>query len=149
MKRARPAGLGEIHFEVGDRVRLGGAVFVVRMETATQVLVHHEQSGSDEWVPKKSGRLTLHRGSASVPSAPRAHQPKSSAPSEPEANGNDTDVEEDDEQLDDDLLRRGEAIAKDIVANTKAFGRRKVEKQNLETEALEAKKPVGYIRPPG
>jgi len=49
------------------------------------------------------------------------------------------DVEEEDEQLEDDLLRRGEAIAKDIVANTKAFGRRKVEKQSLETENLEAK----------
>ena len=38
------------------------------------------------------------------------------------------DVEEEDEQLEDDLLRRGEEIAREIVANTKAFGRRKVEK---------------------
>ena len=59
------------------------------------------------------------------------------------------DVEAEDEQLEDDLLRRGEGIAKEIVANTKAFGRRKVEKLNVETKAPEAEKPVGYARPPG
>ena len=51
------------------------------------------------------------------------------------------DVEEEDEQLEDDLLRRGEEIAREIVANTKAFGRRKVEKSESPAE-----EPVGYVR---
>ena len=51
------------------------------------------------------------------------------------------EVEEEDEQLEDKLLRRGEELAGEIVANTKAFGRRKVEKSESPAE-----EPVGYVR---
>ena len=57
------------------------------------------------------------------------------------------EVEEEDEQLEDELLRRGEELAEKIVANTKAFGRRNVVKSEA-TEGPE-KKPVRYVQPPG
>ena len=55
------------------------------------------------------------------------------------------EVDEGDEQLEDDLLRRGEELAGEIVANTKTFGRRKVEKWSAESECLtrEGGPPVG------
>jgi len=58
------------------------------------------------------------------------------------------EVEEEDEQLEDELLKRGEELAGKIVANTKAFGRRKVEK-GLDTAESPDEEPVGYVRPPG
>ena len=54
---------------------------------------------------------------------------------------------EEDEQLEDELLKRGEELAGKIVANTKAFGRRKVEKR--EAAESSEKKPVRYVQPPG
>ncbi len=57
------------------------------------------------------------------------------------------EIEEEDEQLEDELLKRGEELAGEIVANTKAFGRRKVEKS--ETRGSPEVKPVRYVNPPG
>ena len=44
------------------------------------------------------------------------------------------EVEEEDEQLEDGLLRHGEKLAEKIVANTQTFGRRKVEKQSMDCD---------------
>ena len=57
------------------------------------------------------------------------------------------EMEEEDEPLEDELLRRGEELAGEIVANTKAFGRRKVEK-DLDTGENPDEEPVGCVRPP-
>ena len=58
------------------------------------------------------------------------------------------EIEEEDEQLEDELLKRGEELAGKIVANTKAFGRRNVEK-DLDTSESLNEKPVRIVRPPG
>ena len=58
------------------------------------------------------------------------------------------EVEEEDEQLEDELLKRGEKRAGTIVGNTKAFGRRKVSKFLETSESLD-EEPVGYVRRPG
>ena len=58
------------------------------------------------------------------------------------------EMEVEDEPLEDELLKRVEELAGKIVANTKAFGRRKVEK-DLDTGESPDETPVGSVRPPG
>lgn len=98
MKRSHVA------FDVGDQVLCDGAPAVVRMETATQVLVHLADSAVDLWVPKKAGRLAAasdakvrtngNGGAMDAPSHLISHEP---AGSFPEPASPDSQREEDDE----------------------------------------------------
>ena len=50
-------GLDGFRFDVGSAVDVDGRRAVIRMVTATQVLVHIADVDGDEWVPMASGRL--------------------------------------------------------------------------------------------
>jgi len=56
-RREEFVGLGG-GFDIGSTVAVDGRRAVIRMVTATQVLVHVAGSDGDEWVPMSSGRLT-------------------------------------------------------------------------------------------
>ena len=53
------------------------------------------------------------------------------------------EVEDEDEELEDEMVKRGEEIAKSIVEDTKTFGRRKVEKSNREPNSAWLASTIG------
>ena len=53
------------------------------------------------------------------------------------------EVEDEDEELEDEMIKRGEEIAKSIVEDTKTFGRRKVEKSNREPNSAWLASTIG------